>query len=313
METSMELQTQNSTTAALTARSALSPLSSQMNSPAFEADSWFDAGFLPDRDTLVSFLMNALYLFGDQGIATYGEFPGRVTAELTRLGHAVAAGRIVKSARGNRAGNAGPRRAGGGLPQPVREGGSDRAVFLTGALGQGDDARILETLKAMRRTVRPGGLLCFHVFDRDRAWGLVGERALDPVAEAAGAEAAGGKSAGLETARAKGDGARVRVGFAPETGRLTARIVGTGDGVAAAAGSAASIKTWNLGEIPALLRAAGLVLERAYGDWHGAGPETGGAETGRLILVAARPRTARSGNGRRVGNRPGTGRKGEGP
>jgi len=268
-------------------------LAQPAGAPAEGAASCLEAGFLPDPDTLVSFLVNALYLFGDQGIAAYGEPPEGVTAALTRLGHPVAAGRILQSGRGIRTGTPVSQRPGGALPRPVREGGSDRAVFLNGALGRGDDARILETLKAMRRTVRPGGLLCFHVFDRDRAWGQAGER--------------------------EAGSARIRVGFAPETGRLTARVIGPAGAAGKNAGAEAgyaSIKTWNLGEIPALLRAAGLVLERAYGDWKGGSPEAGGAETGRLILVAARPRAPkpRNGGGKRQGRiSPGTGRKGGAP
>jgi hypothetical protein len=307
METTTELRTQRPTV-----RAPAQPA----GAPAEMARSCLEAGFLPDPDTVVSFLVNALYLFGDQEIAVYGapgepgEPPEGVTAGLTRLGHTVATGRIQgaqrihgmqgmhrmqKDGRGIRAGiPVSGRSGGGGLPRQVREGGSDRAVFLNGALGRGDDARILETLKAMRRTVRPGGLLCFHVFDRDRAWGLAGEREAGP--------------------------ARIRVGFAPETGRLSARVVGIlgapgGNPETEAGGSAsgyASIKTWNLGEIAALLRGAGLILERAYGDWNGGSPEAGGAETGRLIVVAARPRSARRRAGRNKSegrNSPGTGRK----
>jgi hypothetical protein len=307
------------TTESRTQRPNFRALAQPAGAPAEMARSCLEAGFLPDPDTLVSFLVNALYLFGDQEIAAYGapgepgEPPEGVTAGLTRLGHPVATGRVQdgqrmrrmhgvhgmhgmqKDSRGIRAGIPVSGRPGGGaLPRPVREGGSDRAVFLNGALGQGDDARILETLKAMRRTVRPGGLLCFHVFDRDRAWGLAGEREAGP--------------------------ARIRVGFAPETGRLSARVVGIlgapGGNPGTEAGGPglgyASIKTWNLGEIAALLRAAGLILERAYGDWNGGSPGAGGAETGRLILVAARPRTVRPRAARKESegrNSPGTGRK----
>ncbi|MEO6095217.1 MAG: hypothetical protein ABIW76_05920 [Fibrobacteria bacterium] len=267
--------------------------------PEERAAGWLEAGFLPDPDTLVSFLVNALYLFGDEGIAAYGEPPEAVTAGLTRLGHPVSAGRIRQLRKipgGIRAGTPVYRRSGGALPRPVSEGGSDRAVFLDGALGRGDDARILEILRAMRRTVKPGGLICFHIFDRDRAWGLAGEREVGRV--------------------------RLRVGFAPETGRLTARVIGGAIGVAGSnakeetdisASGFASIKTWNLGEIPALLRTAGLVLERAYGDWSGGSPEAGGAETGRLIVVAARPRAARRPDQRNKDqgrNSSGTGRRG---
>jgi hypothetical protein len=239
------------------------------------AEQCLEGSFLPDRDTLVSFLVNALYLFGDQGIAAYGGLPEGVEAELSRLGHKVAHGRYLRAGRDGRdvgvrqrdvdslprSVDKHPHRA-GTLPQGLREGARDRALFLAQAFGRGGDAEIMETLRAMRRTVRPGGLVCFHVFDRDRAWSRVGER-----------------SVGTD-----GGQAEMRLGFEPETGRITARV----------AQATAAVKAWNLGEIRILLRSAGLQLERAYGDWDGGSPEAAGAATGRLILVAARPRVARS-------------------
>lgn len=246
------------------------------------AEQCLEGSFLPDRDTLVSFLVNALYLFGDQGIAAYGGLPEGVEDELSRLGHKVAHGRYLRAGRETRIAGA-PQRA-GTLPQGLREGARDRALFLAQAFGRGGDAEIMETLRAMRRTVRPGGLVCFHVFDRDRAWSRVGEKSV--VTE-------GGK-------------ANMRLGFEPETGRLTARVVQPDNPVGAmrfapgglgfAPGSLgfAAVKSWNLGEIRILLRTAGLQLERAYGDWDGGSPEYSGAATGRLIIVAARPRVARS-------------------
>jgi hypothetical protein len=244
------------------------------------AEQCLEGAFLPDRDTLVSFLVNALYLFGDQGIAAYGGLPEGVEEELSRLGHKVAHGRYLRAGRETR--DAGlPRRA-GTLPQGLREGARDRALFLAQAFGRGGDAEILETLRAMRRTVRPGGLVCFHVFDRDRAWSRVGEM-----------------SVGTDGGQAK-----VRLGFEPDTGRITARVAQAKDAAEDAIPGRlryapgnlgyAAVKAWNLGEIRILLRSAGLQLERAYGDWDGGSPEASGAATGRLILVAARPRVARS-------------------
>ncbi|GEM_PF-3204239 len=232
-------------------------------------ESCLEDSFLPARDTLISFLVNALYLFGDQGIADHGGTPEGVTAELTRLGHRVEGRRVPMIGR----------LAGKG------EGGSDRALYLAKTFGRGSDDGILADLKAMRKTVRPGGLICFHVFDRDRAWSLAGDRTYE--------------NGGIR--------ARIHVGFDPETGRLTARFAQTahaserGAAVKADAASAAgegrsgplSLKAWNLCEIRALLREAGLELERAYGDWDGGSPAIAGAETGRLIVVAARPRVAR--------------------
>ena len=240
------------------------------------AEQCLEGSFLPDRDTLVSFLVHALYLFGDHGIAAYGGLPEGVVAELSRLGHKVAHGRYLRAGRETR--EAGMPHRAGTLPQGLREGARDRALFLAQAFGRGGDAEIMETLRAMRRTVRPGGLLCFHVFDRDRAWSRVGE-----------------KSVGTD-----GGKANVRLGFEPETGRLTARVAQSKDSVPGGPGSApgnlgfAAVKAWNLGEIRILLRAAGLQLERAYADWDGGSPESAGAPTGRITLVAARPRVPRS-------------------
>lgn len=254
------------------------------------AEQCLDGSFLPDHDTLVSFLVNALYLFGDQGIAAYGGLPEGVEAELSRLGHKLAHGRYLRAGRETR--DAGKPQRAGTLPQGLREGARDRALFLSRTFGRGGDDEIMETLRAMRRTVRPGGLVCFHVFDRDRAWSRVGEWIV---------ETDGGNGGGK---------AQVRLGFDPETGRLTARVSPSIDDLpggpesgALSRGSRgnapgnlgfASVKAWNLGEIRILLRAAGLQLERAYGDWNGGSPESSGAATGRLILVAARPRVARS-------------------
>jgi hypothetical protein len=251
------------------------------------AEQCLEGSFLPDRETLVSFLVNALYLFGDQGIAAYGGLPEGVEAELARLGHKVAHGRYLRAGRETR--DAGMPHRAGTLPQGLREGARDRALFLAQTFGRGGDAEIMETLRAMRRTVRPGGLVCFHIFDRDRAWSLVGKKSVRM----------GGENGGEK--------ADVRLGFEPETGRITARVSRPNDpvperpdatpgklGFAPGNLGFAALKTWNLGEIRSLLRTAGLQLERAYGDWDGGSPESSGAATGRLIVVAARPRVARS-------------------
>jgi hypothetical protein len=237
-----------------------------------DVESRLEGGFLPDRDTLVSFLVNALYLFGDQDLAVYGGAPDGVAAELGRLGHRVTTGRFIGTGHAADAANAsGSRPPGTGIPYPVREGGRDRALFLARAFGRGEDADILAALRAMRKTVRPGGLLCFHVFDRDRAFSLA------------------------EARTRKGSG--VRAAFEPGTGRLTARAEG-GPG-------AFTIKAWNVGEMRALLRSAGLELERAYGDWEGRSPASAEhAGEGRLIIVAARPRIARKAKAARKGGSP---------
>lgn len=213
----------------------------------------------PDATTLVSFLVNAMYLFGGQSVAAPGA-PAEVTAELTRLGHRVARAFPDKeNGPGNGAGRSGSGRGGPGR--------LDR-IFLAGAFGYEPDPA--ERLRALRGALRPGGLLCFHLLDRDRAWERTGIR---PV------------RAGCGTLEA-------RVEFDPANGTLIARVPGESGG---ARGPAVSARTWNLAEVKGLLRAAGLELERAYGDWDGGGP---GGPSGRLIVVAAKPR---GGAGRRKG------------
>jgi hypothetical protein len=202
------------------------------------AEAALETAYPADTPTLVSFLVNALYLFGGQSVAAWEGAPEGVTAELTRLGHRVRTGPSAREG-----GNA----------------GHDR-IFLAEAFGRGGDGELLQRLRALRRALRPGGLLCFHVFDRDRAWERARER----------------------TVSVDGSEMRVRIDFDPANGRLMAR---------AEKGPAAGVKAWNLGEMRALLRASGLVLERAYGDWAGGSP--GAAASGRLIVVAAKPLAAR--------------------
>ena len=204
---------------------------------AIEGFAWeaLDADHPADTQTLVSFLVNALYLFGGQTVAAPG-VPMGVTDELTRLGHRIA-------------GSAGK--------SPGR---LDR-VFLPESLGRADDPA--ECLRALRRALRPGGLLCFHVLDRDRAWERTGSRSI------------------------RDGGAEARVDFDPANGRLIARARSE---ISGAIGPAASVRTWNLGEVQGLLRTTGLELERAYGDWEGGAP---GGSSGRLIVVAAKPRGRR--------------------
>ncbi len=228
-----------------------------------------------EMETLVSFLVNALYLFGGQSLAVPGGAPEGVTAELTRLGHRVRTGLPLGSGRQGRSGAEGARRAGQGSNGNAsgNTGGQAQAdrIFVPHALGQGSDAEILASLRGLRGSLRPGGLVCFHVFDRDRAW----------------------ERAGSRNARVDGIEARLRVEFDPASGRLSARATPAGEARAvfrnpALALASTSVKTWNLGELAGLLRSAGLVLERAYGDWEGGSP--GHTASGRLIVVAARPR-----------------------
>ena len=217
--------------------------------PAWEA---LDADNPADTRTLVSFLVNALYLFGGQAVAAPG-VPAGVTAELTRLGH-----RIGGFPEGD---------AGTGRESMPRSPGRLDRVFLAENLGRADDPA--GRLRALRRALRPGGLLCFHVIDRDRAWEKTGARPLRAGPAGAFAEA--------------------RVDFDPANGRLIARARAR-DEAAGTTGPAVSVQTWNLGEVKGLLRATGLELERAYGDWEGGAP---GGSPGRLIVVAAKPRGRR--------------------
>ena len=112
------------------------------------AEQCLEGSFLPDRDTLVSFLVNALYLFGDQGIAAYGGLPEGVEAELSRLGHKVAHGRYLRAGRESR--NAGMPHRAGTLPQGLREGARDRALFRDQSFGRGGDADMMETVRRSR-------------------------------------------------------------------------------------------------------------------------------------------------------------------
>lgn len=269
------------------------PVGGTRPAAGFRTDAaWVEASledpFRPESATLVSFLVNALYLIGDQGILAYGGLDESATSELARLGHQVEAVPADLEIRPSSTEARGPAGAGirgaKGSGQATGAKNRDRAVALASALGRGSDGEVLERLRAMGKALRPGGLLAFHVFDRDRAWNQAGERRLQ----------AGGREA------------RVRVGFDPDSGRISARLLGTtgpGGDVRPGCGSTLSVKARNLPEIRDLLRAAGLVLERAYGGWNGGSPETEGAATGRLIIVAAKPR--RPGKRRQTVYRPG--------
>jgi hypothetical protein len=213
------------------------------------ASPWPESGFLPDAAVLASFLVNALYLFGDNTLIAHGGVPAGVADELTRLGHSLSIAAPEAPARQRRSRmNATGRNRG-------REGRHDRALLLSQALGAGTDGEILERLRALGRAIRPGGLVCFHIFDRDLAWILAGAR------------------------------------FNPATGRVAPPFIPfAGRSVPFAGRNALDEKTWNRSEIEALLRGVGLRLERVYGGWEGAGSEA--AVTGRLIVVAAKPRRA---------------------
>lgn len=247
------------------------PAAGQDHSPVAEGaprrEDWaelcLERPFAPESGALASFLINAACLVGNHRILAEGGLDPEVTEALTRMGHRVDA-----------AGPAAPRTDAGGR--------HDRAVSVARALGYGSDAETLAWLRNMRKTLAPGGLLVFHVLDRDRAWNLVGESA--PAAD-------GGSPAGSGAPR-------VRTGFDPATGRFSIRSI-RARGTAAprearpACGPEASVRAYNLLEIGGLLEAAGFALDRAYGDWDGSGPAEGGARTGRLIIVAGKPRVRR--------------------
>ncbi len=196
-----------------------------------------------ETEALVSFLVNALYLFGGQSIAAPGA-SAPVLAELARLGHRVSANPPEGISRSLRSPDFPP---GAGGKASARK--YDR-IFVAEMLGS--EADPAGRLRALRGALRPGGLLGFHVLDRDRAWERTGSR----------------------------------VDFDPGSGRLIARMRFAADGKPVPPVATASVQTWNLGELKGLLRAAGLELERAYGDWEGSAPGTG---SGHLIAVAARP------------------------
>ncbi len=252
------------------------------------AEALLEAPFRPSPEELVSFLVNGLCLIGGHRVLEWEAGPGSPAAALEVLGHAVSA-------------------AGPGLPPP-RAGAFDRAFRVRRAFGYGGDESDRLWLKAMRRALRPGGLLLFHVFDRDRAFALAERLA------ASGRSPAGGADAGGIGDGADGlDGAAF--GFDPRTGRLTARVRlpgvtdGASEGRPAEAGMRAaakagcpraSVRAFNLAELHALLEESGFALEGAYGDWAGSAPESAGARTGRLLVVASKRRRPRGRAGRLV-------------
>jgi hypothetical protein len=106
-----------------------------------------------EKDTLVSFLINALYLFGGQVIAA-PDAPSPVLAELARLGHRISPSLPEGEARAARKADF-PRGAGGKPP-----GRKYDRVFLTETLGR--EADPAGRLRAFRGWLRPGGVLGFQ-------------------------------------------------------------------------------------------------------------------------------------------------------
>src|SRR5690606_16359650 len=83
-----------------------------------------EEGSSPGDDVLASFLINALYLIGDQRIFAYGGLPAGVEGALVRLGH-----RVESDCRSRK-----------------RASRPDRAVALGRTLGRGGESEILENL-----------------------------------------------------------------------------------------------------------------------------------------------------------------------
>lgn len=269
-----------------------------------------DQAFIADAGEVASFLVNAMYLFGDQRVQALGGFPAKVTAELLRMGHAVEPSRgapVAKMAGGGLSAGRVPagrvpgdwpsrRNSSGGYARGCRaRGGETRMVQLERAIGFADQETDLDWLRSMRRDLAPGGLLCFHAWDRDRAWGR----------------------SGSDTARLGEREYAIERRFDPRDGRVRVSLRGSDGDRPFGAGSAkgwsdrvgeaglspampgekplgtASVRAYNLAEIEAMLQTSGLRLERAYGDWTGGNPEESGARTGRLIIVASKPRGGR--------------------
>jgi hypothetical protein len=200
-------------------------------------------GALEDR---LSFLVNGFWLIGRHRIREYEAADPALADGLRALGHEV--------------------ETRGGGADSGEAAGHDRAMLISRALGYAGDGDPVARLKAMQRALRPGGLILFHVLDRDRAWSLVRDF----------------------TSREGAAG----IAFDPRSGEVTVRIRPM-EGTEAAPGGRQAVRTFNLGEVGALLGAAGLKLERAYGGWSGGSVEEEGELTGRILVVASKPRKAR--------------------
>lgn len=225
------------------------------------AEDWLEAPFRPGQEELLSFLVNGMCLIGSHRLLAWEGVEEAVARELEAQGHRVDA-------------------AGPGSPPAAPAGAYDRAFRVARALGHGGDEADRNWLASMHKALRPGGLLLFHVLDRDRAWSLV-----DGFGEAEGTGAA----------------------FDPRGGWVTVRIR-PGEDTPRGGASRASVKAYNLGDVSRLLEEAGFALERAYGGWQGGSPEEAGAGTGRILVVASKPRRRAAGGMKR--KRPGSVRRG---
>lgn len=233
------------------------------------AEACLETPFRPALEEQVSFLVNGFWLIGRHRIREFEPRDGAVAEALRALGHEVVASEVGSDATGAIAGGAvaGGPGAGGAVAAGAAPsgGGFDRAMLISRALGYAGDGDPVARLKAMQRALRPGGLALFHVLDRDRAWGLV--RDFTACERAAG------------------------IAFDPRRGEVTVRVRPvevTGGEILP--GGREAIRAFNLGEVEALLASAGLKLERAYGGWSGGSVEEEGEWTGRILVVASKPR-----------------------
>lgn len=249
-------------------RPDFSPVAPKAMSQA-PAEAALERAFRPANPELVSFLVNGLYLIGSHRILEWDSRDAGIAEDLEALGHRVTAASASSLAP----------------PLDLAAGSFDRAMLVSRAFGYGGDEADRLWLKTMHQALQPGGLLLFHVLDRDRAWSLVRDFP---------------GQAGQGAAGTKADAA-----FDPASGKVTARIRPghVEGGGPSPAGRPVSVRAFNLGELRALLAATGFTLERAYGDWQGGGLEEAGERTGRILAVASKNRRmnrkTRSGAGRR--------------
>lgn len=158
-----------------------------------------------------------------------------------------------------------------GLPARFRVGdvrtfdepeGYDRAVMLFDVLGFMPDGDSVEMLRRAARALRPGGMLCVDVRNRD--WIA---RALPPT-----------------TVLQRGDAYMIdRHQFDSATGRVVDHRVVVRGGVAKELPF--SIRVFTLAELAMMLAAAGLALREAWGGWKGEPVSLG---RNRLVAFAAR-------------------------
>lgn len=138
----------------------------------------------------------------------------------------------------------------------------DRAVFLFDAFGLMPDADNLEILRRAHRALRPGGMLCLDVRNRD--WIA---RAMPPT-----------------TVLQRGDAYMIdRHQLDTATGRLVDQRVIVRGGVARE--TPFSIRVFTLSELSLMLSLTGFALRAAWGSWQGDAPAL---HRNRLVVFAER-------------------------